>query len=560
MNTHGMIPENPSSAGVRTIAYPSPPNPNGDLHLGHLSGPVLSADVYIRHRRLLGDPAYFVVGTDDNQIWTTAMAEQRGETPQQTADLFAERIAGTLEKVQVDCAHLYRPNASPYHADLVRDTVRRLYDRGHLVAEEAPALVCEHCDDLYLFEVRVTGTCPHCGEGTCGNACEDCGLPNQVVDMIDPVCKQCGNTPTEKPVRRLFFPLEPYREMLVEYHRQTAMSTQHRALCHRLMAGELPRVVSSHISDWGIPVPLPGFDGQVVSAWLEMAPGYLAASAELSDKIGRDDGWQAFWGSGNNRVVQFFGFDNCWNHGVLYPALLHAFDETVRPPVAFVSNQLYRLDYSKFSTSRDHAVWTRDLVAKNSADTVRFYVAFTAPEVERSNFSLAEFADFVSDELIGRWQPWLASVQTRVDAGCAGLAPEGLAWTANQQSYRDRLGEFLAGARADYAPESFSLQRAARRVMRLVHEAQAFGVAEAAWADLPSATSQNQAGIALELATIRVLALISAPLMPEFSERLWRALGYSSAVGGWDDEPQLVPPDQAVSGLAAEFFPPPVVS
>jgi len=544
--------------GVRTIALLAPPNPNGDLHLGHLSGPVLASDVYIRHCNMLGDPGYLVVGTDDNQIWTAAMADKRGEAPQETADHFAHKIEQTIAEAAVDCTHFYRPNASAYHADLVAEVVRKLHRDGHLVAEDAPSLVCEHCGDLYLFESRVTGTCPHCGRGTCGNACEDCGRPNQVVDMIDPVCTRCGKTPITKPVRRLFFPLEPHREMLLEYHRKTAMSTQHRALCHQLMEGELPKVVASHVSDWGIPVPIEGFEGQIVSAWFEMAPGYLSASAEVSDKIGRDDGWRAFWGSGGDcRVVQFFGSDNCWNHGVLYPALLTAFDASIKPPVAFISNQMYRLDNEKFSTSRNHAVWARELVDKNSADTVRAYVALTSPETEQTNFSLEEFADFVRGELIGRWQPWLTSVQSKMDAVYGGKVPEAGSWTDNHLHYLKRLKGFLDQTRSDYAPESFSLQGVMRQASELVRGAHSFGIGEDAWARAPSSHNERRTGIALELAAARTLAMMTMPLMPDFSARVWQALGYQQPLTSWEVEPQFVKPGNLVKGLDADYFPQP---
>ncbi len=545
-------------AGVRTIAYPSPPNPNGDLHLGHLAGPVLSADIFVRHRRMLGDPAYFVIGTDDNQVWTAAMAAKRGTTPQATADHFADKIAATMEKAGIDCAHYYRPNASPYHTELVHDIVRKLHAAGHLVAKDAPALVCDSCD-LYLFEVRVSGRCPHCGKPTCGNACEECGRPNEVVDLIDPVCSRCGETPAVKPVRRLFFPLEPHREMLVDYHRKTAMTTQHRALCHQLLEGELPDIVASHICDWGIPVGIEGFAGHCLSAWVEMAPGYLAASAELSDKIGQDGGWRTFWGSEDARVVQFFGFDNCWNHGVLYPALLKAWDADARPPEAFVSNQLYRLDHEKFSTSRNHAVWTRDLVELNSPDTVRFYAAYTAPEVEQTNFSLAEFADFTRRELIGRWQPWLRAVQAKMDEVYGGKVPEAGAWTDNHLSFLKRLAAFLDQTRAAYAADSFSPQRATRVACELVRSARDFGIAEDAWSRAASAHNERRTGIALELAAVRTLAMMIAPMMPDFSGRTWKALGYATPLEKWQRQPQFVEPGNVVAGLDAAHFPEPVI-
>jgi len=427
------------------------------------------------------------------------------------------------------------------------------------VARDAPALVCEACDDLYLFEVRVKGGCPHCGKPSCGNACEECGLPNQVVDLVDPVCTRCGGKPVEKPVRRLFFPLEPHRQTLEEYHRKVEMTTQHRALIHQLMDGEMPEIVASHPTDWGLPVPIEGFEGHVVSAWLEMAPGYLAGAAELADKVGRDDGWRAFWGTGDDcRVVQFFGFDNCWNHGVLYPALLEAWSPEVEPPVAFVSNQLYRLDHEKFSTSRNHAVWTRDLVSANSPDTVRFYAAYTCPEAEQTNFSLDEFAGFVTDELRGRWQSWLASLQKKVDDIYGGEVPEAGAWTNNHLDFMKRLKSYLDQTADAYHWRSFSPQRATRLACDLVKAARDFGLAQEAWRRTPAASNEQRTGIALELCAARTLAMMVAPIMPDFAAAVRKALG-EEGEPRWEEEPHFVKPGTTARGLDAEIFPAPVV-
>ena len=539
---------------VRTIAYPSPPNPNGDLHLGHLAGPVLSADMYVRHRRMLGDPAWFVIGTDDNQIWTESMARRRGTTPQETADHFAEKILETLGKAGVEVGHYYRPNASEAYHRMVAEMVEKLRAEGHLVAEERPALFCPDCDDLYLFEVRVGGTCPHCQEGTYGNGCENCGLPNDVVDLGDPKCAECGGTPVERPLRRLFFPLEPHREAMEEILRETAMANGHRALCRQMLDAELPVVVASHVSDWGIPVPFEGFEGQCVSAWIEMLPGYLAASAELAAKVGLGEDWRHFWGSEDGRVVQFFGADNRWNHAVLYPVLLKAFDPDAKPPEAFVSNLLYRLDHSKFSTSRNHAVWTRDLVAESSADVVRFYAAYTCPETEQTNFSRDEFVAFVEGELLGRWQPWLASVQAKMDDLYHGAVPEAGAWTDNHLAFLKQLEASLAQSRRAFAAATYSPQRATRLACELVRLGRDFGRGEDDWGRAASAHNERRTGIALELAALRCLALMVAPVMPEFANGLWRALGYDHDLEHWDDVPQFVPSGQVVRGLGGLQF------
>ena len=553
-------PEQPAPA--RYLAYPSPPTPNGDLHLGHLSGPVLGADLFIRHRRMRGDDAYYVIGTDDNQMWTAAMAEQRGTTPQETADHFADRIEGTMAKAGIGCHHYFRPNATSLNADLLKELSDALWAEGKLVAKDAPALVCEGCGgddgDFYLFEVRVAGGCPHCRSATYGNGCEECGLPNQVSDLIDPKCRGCGKTPVEKPLRRLYFPLEPHREFLESYLQRVVMTAQHRALVSRMMASPLPDVVASHPGSWGIPVELGGIENQCYSAWLEMLPGYLAAAEELADKEGLEGGWKAFWGPGSPaQVVQFFGYDNCWNHGVLYPALLHAWDPSATAPVGFVANELYRLDNSKFSTSRNHAVWTREIVDLNGPDTVRFYAAHTCPEAEQTNYSLTEFADFVAGELIGGWQGWLSELQGRVDRGSEGRAPVAGTRTERQQAFHRRLQGLVDEAGEAYAWQTFSPQRVTRLCCELVRSARDFGGAENAWSRVPGGTEEHHSALALELSAVRVLAMLVKPVMPDFAAHLEGCLGLEAL--RWDAEPQNVTPGTTIAGLDRAYFPKPVI-
>lgn len=545
--------------GVLTLAYPTPPNPNGDVHLGHFSGPFLSTDMYIRHRRMMGDAAYMVMGSDDNQVWTATMAEARGETPQQTADHFANKIDETLQKTDIDCHYFFHPNATDLNRQMLDNAVSKLYADGHLVAKDAPALWCETCD-IYLFEALVRGKCPHCDAACSGHSCEECGLPNNTVDLVDPKCAHCKSTPVERNVRRLFFPLEPHREMLEEYHRKTIMSNQHRALISRLMDGELPDIVVSHLCDWGVPVPMEGFEGQIVSAWFEMVFGYLVGTEELAQQEGIEGGWRAFWCSDEARVVEVFGFDNCWNHGVWFPAVLKAFDPNANPPAAFLSNQLYRLDNQKFSTSRDHAVWARDIVALNSADTVRFYGAYTCPESEQTNYTHEEFTRFVEGELIGNWQGWLSSLQQRMDTLYGGKIPEAGAWTAPHLAFLKRLKGHLDDAAEAYSLEGFSPQRVTRTACQLVHAGNEFGKSESAWASSPAAHNELRTSLALELAAARCLAMITQPLMPAFSNHLWSCLGYDEPLKEWETEPHFVTPGQMVTGLSEEYFPAPVTS
>ena len=555
----GETAQGETAQGVLTLAYPTPPTPNGNVHLGHFSGPFLSTDLFIRHRRMMGDPAYMVMGSDDNQVWTATKAKTRGETPQQTADYYANRIDQTLQRARVDCHYFFHPNATDLNRKMLDEVTTKLYNDGHLVAKDAPALWCETCD-MYLFEAFVCGRCPHCDAASSGHACEECGLPNKTVDLVDAKCTQCQSTPVERNVRRLFFPLEPHRKMLEEYHWKVIMSNSHRALVSRLMEGELPDIVVSHPYDWGIPVPLEGFEGQILSAWIEMAFGYLVGTEELAQQEEIEGGWRAFWCSDDTQVVEVFGFDNCWNHAVWFPAMLKAFDAKINPPTGFLSNQLYRLDNQKFSTCRDHAVWADDILEMNSPDTVRCYAAFTCPESEETNYTLEGFASFVDNELIGNWQGWLASLQQRMDDFYEGKIPEAGMWTAPHLAFLKRLKGFLDQAAEAYSLESFSPQRVTRIACELVRAGHEFGKSEKAWATSPAAHNALRTALALEMAAVRTLAMITQPLMPDFSNHLWSCLGYSTPLKAWETEPHFVTPGQTVTGLGDEYFPTPVVA
>lgn len=507
------------SQGVRTLAYTPPPHPDGDLHWGYLSGPALSADMYIRHRRMLGDPAHLVLGTDDNRAEMASLAETRGETPQQTADHIAGEIAATLAKAHVDCGHVFRPNAAEQHRQLVDTFVRQLHANGHLVAKETPAIRSEISDLV-----------PSGGS----------------VDSS-----------TDESVQRLVFPLEPHREVLEEYLRKVSMTTQHRALISRLMDGEMPDIEASRLGDWGIPVAVEGFDGQVLSPWLERLPGYLAGAAEVAEKAGFEGGWHAFWGAENARVVQFLDQDSCWDHGVLYPLVLKAFDADAKLPEAFVSSQPYDLDISEVDGG-SQAAWIREMVDANSTDTVRCFAAHSGAEAEPVTYSNEAFAGFVGGELIGKWQAWLSDAQSRVDAAYDGKIPEAGAWTSRHLTFLKRLKSYLDQASEAYSAESFSPQRLTRVVSELVRSSREFGKAEDAWATSPAAHNERRTAVALEMAAVRTLAMIAQPLMPEFSDHLWACLGHEDKLTEWEHEPHFVTPGNLAKGLDGAYFPEPV--
>lgn len=537
----------------RVLVTATPPTPNGDLHLGHLSGPYTGADVFTRYLKMQDIRVAYLSGADDHQSYVLLKAEQTGQTPRKVADHFGQEILKTLAAANIDMDLFVLPSTSPYHIQLVQEFFATLYAKGKIVAKQVQSLYCASCD-RDLEEAYVSGQCPHCGAGSDGNACEQCGRPNDCVDLVNPLCKHCGQTPILRPIERLYFPLSTYKQQLQDYYKTVRMSPHLMSLCDRMMADGLPDIAVSHVTDWGIPVPVSGFEDQRIYVWFEMAPGYLAATHQLNDEGKWSQTWSDAWTSEDSDVVQFFGFDNGYFHAVLFPALFLAYDSAIRLPKTFVTNEFLRLDGLKFSTSRQHAIWGQEFLAHVPADLVRFYLSYNRPEVEQTNFTIPEFTDIIQRKLVKEWQDWLHTLGVRLQAEYDGIAPEPGAWTTDQRRFYERLIQFTEDVRTAYEDTTFSLQRATYTLCELVRTARHFSASEVYLSDVAERSAERRTSMALELAAAKQLALLSAPLMPDFAARLWSDLGVDMVMQ-WPQILTFLPGGTRVHGLELPYFP-----
>ena len=538
---------------MKILVSAPPPTANGDLHVGHLSGPFLRADILRRYSALRGREVYCINGADEHQSYVAFRAAQFGLTPQEAVDKFSTEILKTLQAARLDCDVYLRPSRSLEHQQLTQEVFARLYANGKLIKRESEESYCNNCE-RFLFEVYVHGKCPHCGAPSSGNACEACGRPNQCVDLKNAVCNQCGTAPATRLSTRLYFPLADYEDRLRSYYESAVMNPRLRGICEGMLNDGLPEIVMSLPAEWGIPVPVPGFEGQRIYVWFEVAAGLLSASRQLSRQLGLSKGWKDFWRNDDVEVIQFCGFDNGYFYGMLIPALLVAYDPEIKLPAAVLLNEFYRLDGSKFSTSRNHAIWGRELLAQASVDAVRFYLALNGPETEQTNFTMAEFNETIQRELVGVWQNWLHDLGTRCANDHGGDAPAIGAWTDELQRFHDDLKRFIVQAGAAYEPAEFSPRRAARVLMELVHAAQRLGAGSREYSSGKRGTAQTRT--ALELAAANTLAMLAAPIMPEFSARLWTNLDNAGSVaeGSWSAEPKWVRPGTRLENLGQLYF------
>ncbi|WP_441248088.1 methionine--tRNA ligase [Kitasatospora sp. McL0602] len=516
---------------TRTLVTAAPPTPNGDLHLGHLSGPYSGADMYTRAQRLRGAPALYLTGSDVHQSYVPLKARALGRDPLQLADQYADVVAAIFAAASFDADTYVRPQHSKLHTEAVQEFVAALHRAGRIVPRTEECLYCEACE-RYLFEGHVTGACPRCAAESDGNSCEECAWPNVCTDLVDPVCNGCGAAPGRRSFERLVFPLAEYAERLRGFHGSVSMSPQLESLCAELTACQLPDIPVTHPTDWGIPVPVAGFEDQRVYVWAEMVPGYFVELMEALQARGEDPaGWRGAWN--DSEIVQFFGFDNGYFHTVLFPALMMAYDPELRLPDAFLTNEFFQLDDSKFSKSRGHAIWADALLAHVPASVVRYALAHDRPETARTSFTWDRLRSLADGELAGTWQGWLDGLFGRIGTVGGGQVPAVVDPGPAQLRFAAALDALAADCLAAYEAAAFSPQRAVRCLNELVRLASAFAGGQARLcADRPDSVRARTA-VALEARAATLLAALAYPVMPDFGRQLWSALGLPGTPG-WE--------------------------
>jgi methionyl-tRNA synthetase len=498
-------------AAARPVVWitATPPTTNGDLHVGHLAGPYVAADVLRRFLRADGHPVRLSTGMDDHQSYVRVQGVRTGHKAAEVADEFGERIAATWADAGIEFDQIARPRYDEGYLDFVQDFFDRLYRKGAIVPRTRPLPYCLRCD-RWLYEAYLVGRCPRCSASSNGNACEACGRSNDCADLSAPHCVLCGEPAELRDRERLYLPLAPYADRLAQFWHGVAMPPHVRALCETMLADGLAEVAVSHPADWGVQVPVAGYEDQRIYVWFEMAPGYL---------------WQYDHDGGmpDAGPVQFFGFDNSFFHAVLFPALFMADDRNVPLAEAFVVNEFYQLSGEKFSTSRRHAVWARDALRDAGSDVLRWHVLRDRPHGRQTSFEPADLTG-TRDHLRMTWNGWLERLLAAVDRDCGGTIPVeppvGPAW----ELLAGRLATAVATLREAYSVAGFDPRRAVGILDEIVHCAQDYGYEQAFERDRPGGGG-NRAALAAQLAVAAALTAWAAPVMPAGARRLAALLG-----------------------------------
>jgi methionyl-tRNA synthetase len=525
----------------------TPPTPNGDLHLGHLSGPYVAADIYKRFSQIQGDKAHYITGADVNQSYVPLRASQLETQPLTLAKDNSVAIQSVLSQAQATPDLFYQPyNHSDYNGK-VQQFFQTLFEKEALIEKDAPSL---HDPDSgqYLFQAMVSGQCPHCGASSDGNACEQCGQPNQITDLIDPISKLSNKPAVLGTTKRLYFHLSRYELLLRDYYDTVSMPVHLKVLCQKMLADGLPDIAVSHPYQWGIKHTINGFEDQIIYVWAEMAAGYLFAADQLNPQQALTDAWQKY-----DKVVQFFGFDNGYFHAVLMPALWLAFEPKLKLPEAFVVNEFLNLDGEKFSTSRNHLIWGKDLLSQHNSDVVRLFLAKNRPQVKQENYRQQDFDQYLDLQLNGQWQQWLTGVWQRQAQTFDQTICEPGAWNNEHKMAYQQVKDIVAQVKLNFQPAYFSPANTVTQLEVLVSIGLSIQAQEVHSHDFAPLYDELRTTMAMQLAIAKVLAMCAYPIMPTFAQRLWSELGLEQPIE-WTDEVMFLTGGVKIAPLNSSYF------
>uniref|UniRef100_A0A7C4YFI8 Methionine--tRNA ligase n=1 Tax=candidate division WOR-3 bacterium TaxID=2052148 RepID=A0A7C4YFI8_UNCW3 len=398
------------------------PYANGPLHIGHLAGAYLPADIFTRFLKKKGIYAIHICGTDENGVPITITAEKEGITPKDVVDKYHKLIKEQFDSVHIQFDNFSR-TTTEIHRKLSQDFFLKILKNGYIEKRETEQFYCERCK-RFLPDRYIEGICPFCKEdGARGDQCEKCGRWLEPTLLIQPRCKICGSTPVIKKTFHWYLRLDLFQKKLEEWVKTKKWKENVITAVYKwLNEGLKPRAITRDI-DWGVPVPLDEAKGKVLYVWFDAPIGYISSTIEYSNKIGNENLWKELWKDEETKLIHFIGKDNIVFHTLIWPAMLMGYGEYILP-YDVPANEFLNFKDEKMSTSRNLAVWINDITEKYNPDFLRFYVTLIMPETKDSNFTFEDFKIRVESDLINNFGNLVNRTLSFIKKNYNGRIPE----------------------------------------------------------------------------------------------------------------------------------------
>ena len=525
------MPENTPERIFVAVAWPYA---NGPLHLGHIAGCYLSADIFARYHRFKGNEVLMVSGSDTHGTPITIRADAEGITPQEVVERYHAMFLEAWQKLGITF-DLFTHTNTENHEKVVHGVFKSLLEKGYIYTGNMLLAYCAQCD-RYLPDRYVEGTCPHCGNLRArGDQCDACGRTLDPQELVDPRCSICGATPEFRESEHFFLKLSAFEKPLLEWvEKQDHWRNNVKNFTRQFLRDGLKdRAISRDLS-WGVPLPVDGYESKRIYVWFEAVIGYLSAAVEWAGQTGGN--WEDFWKDPATKSYYFIGKDNIPFHSIIWPAIIMAYDEGLNLPYDVPANEFLSLEGQKFSTSQNWAVWLPDYLERYDPDPLRYLLSINMPESGDTNFSWSEFVRRNNEELVATYGNLVNRVLSFTYRNFDGKVPgvqsldevdEGLLRVARETM--DSVDENLYNCR---------FKAAIGQAFGLAQEANRYLDTKAPWKTIKEDRDQAGATLTVAMQAINCLKTILYPFMPFSSQKVHEFLGFDGPIeeGSWDFE------------------------
>ena len=538
----------------RTTVTAALPYANGGVHIGHLAGVYVPADIYVRYLRLKKQDVVFIGGSDEHGVPVTIRAKKEGITVQEVVDRYHNLIKKSFEDFGISF-DVYSRTTSPTHNKFASDFFRTLYDKG-VLEEKVEEQFCDEVTGEFLTDRNIVGTCPRCGaEGAYGDQCEKCGATLSPEELINPTNKNNpGHGLVKKPTKNWYLPLGKYQDCLkqwiLEGHKEWRSNVYGQ--CKSWLDMDLqPRAMTRDL-DWGIPVPVEGAEGKVLYVWFDAPIGYISNTKELCDAHPEKWGtWQKWWQDPETRLVHFIGKDNIVFHCIIFPTMLKAHGDYILPDNV-PANEFLNLEDNKISTSRNWAVWLHEYLVDlpGKQDVLRYVLTANAPETKDNNFTWKDFQERNNSELVAVYGNFVNRALQLTKKYWNGVVP---ACGELQEVDKKAIAEFKdVKEKVEQFLDVFKFREAQKEAMNLARIGNKYITECEPWKVWKTDPKRVETILNISLQLVANLAIAFEPFLPFSSEKLrkminmpnfeWTQLGSTDLLKAGDQlgEPELL--------------------
>jgi len=510
------------------------PYTNGPIHIGHLAGVYVPADIYSRYLKMRGEDVVFVCGSDEHGVPITIKAKKEGVSPQDVVDKYDGIIRRSFQDFGIEFDNYSRTSGKTHHKT-ASEFFKKLYEEGKFIEEVTEQLYDDEAQQ-FLADRFVVGTCPKCGnEESYGDQCEKCGTSHNATDLINPKSAITGNVPVLKETRHWFLPLDQYepwlKEWILEGHKKDWKSNVYGQCKSWIDDGLRPRAVTRDL-DWGIPVPVEGGDGKVLYVWFDAPIGYISATKEWAEKENKD--WEPYWKDEDTKLVHFIGKDNIVFHCIIFPTMLKAEGSYILPDNV-PANEFLNLEGNKLSTSKNWAVWLHEYLEDfpGKEDVLRYVLTANAPETKDNDFTWKDFQQRNNSELVAIFGNFINRVAVLTHKYYDGKVPAAAELKEIDEQTLAELKAYPAVIASSI--EKYRFREAQTEMMNVARLGNKYLADEEPWKTFKTDAERTKTVMYVALQIAAALATLSKPFLPFTSGKLNKMLNLEGANFDWND-------------------------